>query len=156
VYLPRQLSATHLVTVLVLTTACLFFIFWRGGGKIQHIVRQKTGTRFIRSATIVDFFYACILLIFKEWGSTPMSTTWVFVGLLTGRELAIAHFHMHWPKIRGSEINAITDLEEAKAILHPLAQAQKHWRKAIIMAATDFGKVLAGLIASLLIALLLF
>ena len=44
----------------------------------------------MRSATIIDFFYALILLYFKELNSIPMSTTWVFVGLLTGRELAIA------------------------------------------------------------------
>lgn len=44
----------------------------------------------MRSATIIDFVYAIILIYFKEMNSIPMSTTWVFVGLLTGRELAIA------------------------------------------------------------------
>jgi len=27
--------------------------------------------------------------VFKEWSDIPMSTTWVFVGLLCGRELAV-------------------------------------------------------------------
>ncbi len=44
----------------------------------------------MRSATIIDFVYALILFYFKGINSIPMSTTWVFVGLLTGRELAIA------------------------------------------------------------------
>ena len=40
--------------------------------------------------TIIDFVYAIILLYFKQYNDIPMSTTWVFVGLLCGRELAIA------------------------------------------------------------------
>jgi phosphate/sulfate permease len=71
----------------------LALVFYEGGGKIQDIVANKSSTRFVRSATIVDFVYAAILLVFKEWSNVPMSTTWVFVGLLCGRELAIATWH---------------------------------------------------------------
>ena len=39
---------------------------------------------------MIDILYAVILLFFKELNSIPMSTTWVFLGLLAGRELAIA------------------------------------------------------------------
>ena len=42
------------------------------------------------SATIIDAVYFLILLFFKELNDIPMSTTWVFVGLLCGRELAMA------------------------------------------------------------------
>ena len=35
-----------------------------------------------------------ILWYFKEYNNIPMSTTWVFVGLLCGRELAVyRHFN---------------------------------------------------------------
>ena len=34
--------------------------------------------------------YSIILYIFKEINNTPMSTTWVFVGMLAGRELAVS------------------------------------------------------------------
>lgn len=68
----------------------LAYIFWRQGGEIQKIVLTKTNTAYVRSATIIDFVYAFILLFFKEWSDIPMSTTWVFVGLLAGRELAIS------------------------------------------------------------------
>lgn len=64
-------------------------IFSIQGGRIQEIVSSKSGTRFSRSATIIDFTYAIILWFFKEYNNLPMSTTWVFVGLLCGRELAI-------------------------------------------------------------------
>ena len=93
VFLPRQLDVFYLSFVLILVVSMLALIFYQGGGKIQDIVSSKSSTRFVRSATIVDFVYAAILLVFKEWSNVPMSTTWVFVGLLCGRELAIATWH---------------------------------------------------------------
>ncbi len=90
VFLPRALPLWMLVGVISILTAWLGVIFWSHGGKIQKIVLEKSGTRFIRSATIIDFVYALILIYFKQMNEIPMSTTWVFVGLLTGRELAIA------------------------------------------------------------------
>ena len=64
-------------------------IYKVGGGRIQKIVKSKTSTGDIRAATIVDFLYGIILLYFKTLNNWPMSTTWVFVGLLAGRELGI-------------------------------------------------------------------
>lgn len=90
VFLPRDLPVELLVAAIVILCGWLALIFKTSGGKIQTVVLEKSGTRFMRSATIIDFIYALILLYFKEMNSIPMSTTWVFVGLLTGRELAIA------------------------------------------------------------------
>lgn len=90
VYLPRQLSVELLIGVQAVLVLGLAYIFYSSGGKIQQVVLEKSGTRFMRSATIIDLVYALILIYFKQMNSIPMSTTWVFVGLLTGRELAIA------------------------------------------------------------------
>tara|TARA_B100000242_G_scaffold132140_1_gene93692 strand:- start:4960 stop:5901 length:942 start_codon:yes stop_codon:yes gene_type:complete len=90
VFLPRKVPIDVLIIACVLLTSLLFYVFYEKGGNIQKIVLSKRGTRFIRSATIIDFFYAFILLYFKQYNDIPMSTTWVFVGLLCGRELAIA------------------------------------------------------------------
>ena len=90
VFLPRQLSVQLLLLSIVVLSSLLFYIFWDRGGRIQKVVYSKTGTRYTRSATIIDFIYAIILLYFKQYNVIPMSTTWVFVGLLCGRELAIA------------------------------------------------------------------
>ncbi len=90
VYLPRQLDITILLTVMVYFTALLFYIFYIQGGRIQNVVLEKTGTRYARSATIINVIYAGVLFYFKELNDLPMSTTWVFVGLLCGRELAIS------------------------------------------------------------------
>ncbi len=90
VYLPRQLDITILLTVMAYFTVLLFYIFYIQGGRIQTVVLEKTGTRYARSATIINVIYAGVLYYFKELNDLPMSTTWVFVGLLCGRELAIS------------------------------------------------------------------
>ena len=90
VYLPRQLSIELLIIVMAYFSILLFYIFYIQGGRIQTVVLEKTGTRYARSATIINVIYAAVLFYFKELNDLPMSTTWVFVGLLCGRELAIA------------------------------------------------------------------
>ena len=90
VYLPRQLDLTLLLVVVTYFTILLFYIFYIQGGAIQKVVLDKTGTRYARSATIINTIYAVVLYYFKELNDLPMSTTWVFVGLLCGRELAIS------------------------------------------------------------------
>ncbi len=90
VFLPRQLTLPVLAGLLVFLVSLLGFIFWERGGKIQEVVTEKAYTQYVRSATIIDGVYALVLLYFKNLNNIPMSTTWVFVGLLCGRELAIA------------------------------------------------------------------
>jgi hypothetical protein len=68
----------------------LYWMFREKGGRIQNIILEKHNTRYVRSATLIDLFYFVCLYFFKELNDIPMSTTWVFVGLLAGRELAIA------------------------------------------------------------------
>lgn len=96
VFLPRDLSIVQFILVLGLFVSFLGYILYRRGGKIQHIVMEKSHTNYIRSATIIDLTYGIILLAFKEANSIPMSTTWVFIGLLSGRELAMASRIAHY------------------------------------------------------------
>jgi hypothetical protein len=90
VFLPRQIPWDLMVLVSLIFVFGLGYMFREGGGKIQNIVIEKHNTRYVRSATIIDAVYFLILLFFKEINDIPMSTTWVFVGLLCGRELAMA------------------------------------------------------------------
>ena len=91
VYLPRALELYEIIASLVILLGMLAYIFYSRGGNIQKIVKAKTNTTDIRSATIIDFTYGIILLFFKEFSNVPMSTTWVFLGLLAGREIAIRY-----------------------------------------------------------------
>ena len=89
VFLPRQLEVWQLILIIVFFVSGLANIFYRQGGKIQQIVLDKQSTKYVRSATLIDLAYAFLLLYFKQMNNIPMSTTWVFVGLLCGRELAL-------------------------------------------------------------------
>lgn len=126
VFLPRQLPVDLMIMVSAVFVAGLFFMFRERGGKIQKIVLEKHNTRYVRSATLIDIFYWLVLWFFKELNDIPMSTTWVFVGLLAGRELAIATF---------------TNKQKTKSVF-PLV-------------ARDFTKMMIGLGASVAIVLLI-
>ena len=90
VFLPRDIPVGTMIIISVVFVSGLAYMFWERGGKIQQVVLSKVNTKYVRSATLVDLVYAIILYVFKELNSIPMSTTWVFLGLLAGRELAIA------------------------------------------------------------------
>ena len=90
VFLPRQIPVDLMFIISLVFVIGLGFMFRERGGKIQQIVLEKHNTRYVRSATLIDLFYWLILWFFKELNDIPMSTTWVFVGLLCGRELAMA------------------------------------------------------------------
>lgn len=91
VYLPRKASFGELLFVLAVFCAFLWVVAYKRGGEIQKIVKMKTNVQDPRSATIIDLIYAFLLLYFIQLNNVPMSTTWVFVGLLAGREIALYH-----------------------------------------------------------------
>jgi phosphate/sulfate permease len=106
VYLPRELSLLGLILSLGGMVLLQGYLFKEKGGKIQQVVTTKTNTLDVRSATFIDLLYGLVLLFFKvdyipklfasmdmtvPWPEKmPMSTTWVFLGLLAGREVGIA------------------------------------------------------------------
>ena len=93
VFLPRYHPAGngiyYEVFVIMSMLLGLGFMFWERGGKIQEIVLSKTNTRYVRSATLIDLVYCFVLYFFKELNDIPMSTTFVFMGMLAGREMGI-------------------------------------------------------------------
>ncbi|KAF0804422.1 hypothetical protein A6D6_03060 [Alcanivorax xiamenensis] len=111
-YLPRELDGQQFFLSLLVLLVLHAWIFKTAGGAIQRIVTTKTGTVDIRAATIIDFIYAIILFVFKEMSSIPMSTTWVFLGLLAGREFAIS-MHMFTPSTRETARVVMSDAMKA-------------------------------------------
>jgi len=129
IYLPRSLSLVQFVGFASVVFLGLGLIFFLKGDKIQQIVNEKSEVRDIRSATIIDFVYA-IILVYKLFISViPMSTTWVFIGLLGGRELGI--------RLR----------EKTKQ-----KSKKKRIKQAFVMIGKDLGLAAIGLIVSVVIA----
>lgn len=91
VYLPRKASFTQLALVIIAFSAFMWVVAYKRGGEVQKIVKMKTNVQDPRSATIIDLIYAFLLLYFIQLNNVPMSTTWVFIGLLAGREIALYH-----------------------------------------------------------------
>lgn len=89
IYLPRQLSFVQYLVFSASIFLGLGVLFYLRGDKIQRVVTEKSSVVDIRAATLVDFVYAFILFGFVKVSTIPMSTTWVFIGLLAGRELAL-------------------------------------------------------------------
>lgn len=137
VYFPREVSivdgdvsvtfaAGYVIFGTILLVAIQAYIFATKGGEIQKIVSNKINTVDLRAATIVNLIYGLILLYFKQISNIPMSTTWVFLGLLAGRELAISH------------------------IAH-LREKQEAWKDV----SSDAGRAFLGLIISIALAFLM-
>ncbi|NVJ86642.1 MAG: hypothetical protein HWE15_10080 [Algoriphagus sp.] len=132
VFLPRQLGVYEFIAYTGFVFLGLGFLFYMKGDKIQGIVNEKTNVTDVRAATIVDFVYAIILFYFKMYNNVPMSTTWVFIGLLGGRELAIAIGK------------------------HGKAKNKRAWRfKALKLASNDLYKATIGLVVSLILAIVI-
>lgn len=90
VFLPRELTAVEGFAAMAIILVFLGVTFANAGGPVQRILRTKTNVVDIRSATVIDFTYASLLFFFKELSDIPMSTTWVFLGLIAGREYGFA------------------------------------------------------------------
>ena len=133
VFLPRDpvtripdIPVEWFIVSIVAMLAMQAIIFYTHGGAIQKVVLTKTNTTDIRSATFVDLIYGIVLFLFKEVSKLPMSTTWVFVGLLAGREIALVWNGRH-----------------------------RRRRDVARLVLSDFAKITFGLVVSVVIALLL-
>lgn len=126
VFLPRQLDVFQFVIFSATIFAGLGLLFYLRGDKIQSVVSEKVRISDVRAATLVDLTYV-ILLIYKLFISTvPMSTTWVFLGIIGGREIAIS--------------------------LARTKKGKKHRKKAGRMIFKDFSYAMIGLAVSIALA----
>lgn len=126
VFLPRQQSAIQFLIFALTIFIGLGLLFYLRGDKIQRVVSEKIRISDIRAATLIDFTYV-ILLIYKLFVSPiPMSTTWVFLGVIGGREIAIS--------------------------LSRTKEGEKHKKKAWKMILKDFTFALIGLVISVILA----
>jgi hypothetical protein len=132
VFLPRQLNTVEFIAYTGFVFLGLGLIFYLKGDKIQDIINEKTNVADVRAATLVDLVYAVILFYFKMYNNVPMSTTWVFIGLLAGREFAIAIGK------------------------HGKAKKRNAWLvRSFRLARKDMYKALAGLIVSLILTMVI-
>ena len=90
VYLPRSLNTVEFIGFTSIVVIGLGLLLYYKGGRIQKIVTEKSVVTDVRFATLIDLIYCVILFYFKLYSNVPMSTTWVFIGLLAGREIGMS------------------------------------------------------------------
>tara|TARA_B100000902_G_scaffold365033_1_gene385581 strand:- start:39106 stop:40248 length:1143 start_codon:yes stop_codon:yes gene_type:complete len=90
VYLPRKMGNGDFIAFILIIIIGLGLLLYYKGGRIQKIVTEKSVVTDVRFATLIDFVYCIILFYFKLHSKIPMSTTWVFIGLLAGREIGMS------------------------------------------------------------------
>ena len=112
VYLPRELNLGSMVAATLMLCVGLCVLVAIGGGPIQGVVRNKINTGDLRSATEIDFLFGCVLFWKASISTFPLSTTWVFLGLLAGREIAI-RWRLHL--IDRQPLNAVLGRDVFKA-----------------------------------------
>ena len=89
IFLPRKLSIYEFFAAISIIAFAIGMIILSNGGTIQEVVSEKSDIAYSKAATLVDIAYALVLLVFQKLSSIPMSTTWVFLGLLAGREIVL-------------------------------------------------------------------
>ncbi len=92
VFLPRCLTLTELIIATSIMVLSVGLVVKNRGGKIQKIIQHKSNARDVRSATIINLLFGSILITFLFLSSIPLSTTWVFIGVLAGREIMLRKY----------------------------------------------------------------
>ena len=111
VYIPRQLNLYSLCLFLFVGLIMIAFTFYNRGGPIQEIVSEKKDMENIKSATLINFLFGSVIILLSLINKIPMATTWVFIGILAGRELSMAKYD------NDAEISIIERYRNAKAII---------------------------------------
>ena len=89
IYLPRHPGPGAMAFALGVLCLGVCLLVAEGGGAIQAILQRKSGLQAPRASAALSLVYGLILALLAIWGREPLSTTWVFLGLLAGRELAL-------------------------------------------------------------------
>jgi hypothetical protein len=90
VFLPRRLDFFQFFIFTSTIFLGLGLLFYLRGDKIQEVVSEKVRIADVRAATLIDFTYVLLLFYKLVISTIPMSTTWVFLGTIGGREIAIS------------------------------------------------------------------
>ncbi len=89
IYLPRHLGGGAMALALAVLCLGVWLLLAESGGAIQVILRRKSGLGTPLASAGLSLVYGLTLALLAVGGREPLSTTWVFLGLLAGRELAL-------------------------------------------------------------------
>ena len=92
VYIPRLINLHSLILFIILGICTIGFTIYNKGGPIQDIVDKKTDISNIKATTIINSTFAIIILLMNQINKIPVATTWIFLGVLGGREMGLIKY----------------------------------------------------------------
>lgn len=89
IFLPRVFTIKYLILFIIVGIFSILVILYNDNTTIKKIIGNKSDINY-KSGAIFNILFAMIMLSVQYISKIPITSTWVFLGVLAGRELAIA------------------------------------------------------------------
>jgi hypothetical protein len=94
VFLPRKLSLHDFLLFMFILLYTLASVLSNKSNKMQEILLSKSGANNLKINVLINMLFSAVLFIFKVINNVSIATTFVFLGILAGKEIAIASSEM--------------------------------------------------------------
>ncbi len=89
VFLLRVFVLKDFILFLFMGILCIYLMVYNGGGEMLKIIEDKSDVD-IKNTTIFNALLSITMLIIRCVSKIPITSTWMFLGTMAGRELAVA------------------------------------------------------------------
>ena len=90
VFVPRNFSVENIILLSIVVAVTIYCVLISKGGEIQKIVDQKSDVKNIKTTVIFNSLFSLMLIFIQHIDNIPVTSTWMFLGILAGRELSIS------------------------------------------------------------------
>ena len=90
VFLPRNFYFKDILLLSLIGIITIYCILISRGGEMQKIITQKSDVKNIKTTVIFNTLFSFMLLFIQHINTIPVTSTWMFLGILAGREIAIS------------------------------------------------------------------
>jgi hypothetical protein len=90
VFLPRKLNPHDFLLFMFILLYTLASVLSNKSNKMQEILSSKKNANNLKINVLINLLFSTILFVFKVISNISIATTFVFLGILAGKEVAIA------------------------------------------------------------------
>jgi hypothetical protein len=89
VFLPRKLEQQDFLMFLCVIIFTIASVLGNKNNKMQEIISKKNNANNLKMNVIINILFTMVLFLFKVINNVSIATTFVFLGILAGKDLAI-------------------------------------------------------------------
>jgi hypothetical protein len=89
VFLPRKLDPHDFLLFMFILLFTLASVLSNRGNRMQEILSSKKNANNVKVNVLINVLFSAVLFIFKVVNNVSIATTFVFLGILAGKEVAI-------------------------------------------------------------------